>query len=350
MLTQLLNYSFYNNSGRDYLESLLFFVLALVILMLIQKIVLARLQKFSHRTKTEIDDVIINILAKIKPPFYLIIAFYLAVQSLHLSVSFKYWLNFLLAAILIYEGIRALEKIIAFFITQSLEKNNSSEQAVASFKTLNIFIRIILWSIGLLLLLSNAGINITSLIAGLGIGGIAIALALQNVLGDIFSSFSILIDKPFQVGDFIKIGADMGTVEKIGIKTTRLRTLDGQILVVANQELTTARVENFHQAQKRRALFTLGLIYQSSREQLEKVPDIIKSIVASYELAEFDRCHFKSYGDFSLNFEVSFYVKTDNYQVFLDVLEKINLDIFSHFQKEGIEFAYPTQLQYNKNV
>lgn len=318
--------------------------------MLIQKIVLARLQKFSQHTKTAIDDVMINILAKIKPPFYLIIAFYLAVQSLHLGASFTYWLNFLLAAVLIYEGIRVLEKIIAFFITQSLEKHNSNEQAVASFKTLNIFIRIILWSIGLLLLLSNAGVNITSLIAGLGIGGIAIALALQNILSDVFSSFSILVDKPFQVGDFIKIGTDMGTVEQIGIKTTRLRTLDGQILVVANQELTTARVENFRQAQKRRALFTLGLVYQSSREQLEKVPQIIKSIVSSHELAEFDRCHFKSYGDFSLNFEISFYVKTDNYQVFLDVLEKINLDIFSHFQQESIEFAYPTQLQYNKNV
>lgn len=253
-------------------------------------------------------------------------------------------------ALLIYEGISAVSKIITFLVYRALKKNGSEEQAKNTVKTVNIFIKIILWSFGALLLLSNAGINVSSLLAGLGIGGIAVALALQNILGDVFSSFSILIDKPFQVGDFIKIGTDMGTVTKIGIKTTHLRTLDGQLLIVANRELTTTRVENFRRMNKRRALFNLGVVYETKRESLEKIPGLIKEIVERYKEAEFDRCHFKSYGDFSLNFEVSFFTSVDTYNEFLDVVEKVNLDIFTAFKEQGIEFAYPTALHYQKEV
>ncbi len=142
----------------------------------------------------------------------------------------------------------------------------------------------------------------------------------------------------------------MGTVEKIGIKTSRLRTLNGQLLVVSNQELTSTRVENFQQMKKRRGLFTLGVIYETEEEKLKMIPEMIKNIILSLEKTEFDRCNFVSFGDFSLNFETSFYVETDSYNEFLDIFEKINLQIFTSFKEKGIEFAYPTHLEYQKKV
>jgi len=349
-MSNLLNWSWCSNSGQDYLLALGILIGSLVILKVLQKIVITHLKKIALKTATDLDDILIDIVSKIKPPFYLIISLYLSLNYLTLVDWLSKAIKILFLMVLVYEGIQALQRLFKFVIHQALKKNGDENQAKATVKTLNIFIQIILWSIGLLLVLANMGVDITSLIAGLGIGGIAVALALQNILSDIFASFSILIDKPFQVGDFIKSGNDMGIVEKVGIKTTRLRTLDGQMLIISNQELTKARVENFQQLKRRRALFTLGIIYETDRKILEEIPKIIKDIVSKQEKVELDRCHFKSYGDFSLNFEVSLYIDVTSYVEFLDVLQAINLDIFSRFKERGINFAYPTQLEYQKNI
>jgi small-conductance mechanosensitive channel len=349
-MQEFLNYEIYGNSGLDYLIALGVFFVSLIILKLAQKIIIARLKILAKKTKTKVDDVMVEILASIKPPFYLIVAIYIGVRMLEISQSVWGVLHIAFLSVIVYEGIQAGQKIVQFITYRALKKNSDDKQAKMTSKTLNIFVQIALWSFGLILILSNAGVNVSSLLAGLGIGGIAIALALQNILGDVFSSFSILIDKPFQVGDFIKIGTDLGTVEKIGIKTTRLRTLDGQILVVSNRELTTTRVENFQQIKKRRSLFNLGLVYETSREGLEKAKVLVKEIIEKQACAEYDRCHFKSYGDFSLNLEVSFYVSADSYQEFLDVVEKVNLNIFSAFKENNLSFAYPTHLQYQKRI
>lgn len=349
-MQEFLNYQIYGNSGYSYLLALGLFLFSWIALKIVQRIIISRLRKLAQKTKTKIDDVAVEILDSIKPPFYIVIALYIGVRFLELPENAWNLIHVIFLSILVYEGVQAAQRIIQFITYQALKKDGDEKQARLTSKTLNIFVRIALWSFGLLLILSNAGINVSSLLAGLGIGGIAVALALQNILGDIFSSFSILIDKPFRVGDFIKIGSDLGTVEKIGVKTTRLRTLDGQILVVSNRELTTARVENFQQIQKRRALFTLGLVYESKKEDLEKVPSLVKNIVDSQNNAEFDRCHFKSYGDFSLNFEISFYATVDSYKEFLDVVEQVNLKIFDVFKENNLSFAYPTHLEYQKRI
>lgn len=349
-MEQFLNFEFYNNTGQDYLIALGIFIVAFIVLNVLQKVLISHFRKLAKLTKTEIDDVIVDIIANLRPPFYVIIAVYIAMRAIILPNQIWQILHFIFLSVLVYEGIQAAQKITSFLAYRALKKDGEEEQAKTTVKTFNIFIQIALWSIGILLVLSNAGINVSSLLAGLGIGGIAVALALQNILGDIFSSFSILIDKPFQVGDFIKIGTDVGVVEKIGIKTTHLRTLDGQTLIVANRELTTARVENFRQVKKRRALFTLGVVYESKSADLDKIPILIKEIIKKQQVAEFDRCHFKSFGDFSLNFEVSYYVEADSYKDFLDVVEKINLDIFNSFKNYNIEFAYPTALHYQKSI
>ena len=346
----LINFQAYGNSGADYLKALLMFIGSLIILKLIQSLILTRLKKLAKKTKTDIDDILVNIVSHIKPPFYFVLALYISVRSLVLTDTLDKIIYVAFIVLLVVEAVSAAQKIIKFLLYRSLKKGGNDAQARTTAHTLTIIAKIILWSFALLLVLSNIGVDITSLIAGLGIGGIAVALALQNILSDIFSSFSILIDKPFEAGDFIKIGTDMGTVEKIGIKTTRIRTLDGQVLVVSNKELTTARVENFKKAEKRRAFFTLGVIYETPKDKLAKIPSMIKDIADKQNLVEFDRCHFKSFGDFSLNFEVAFYVNTKDYNTFLDVLEKINLEIFTRFNQEAISFAYPTQTLYKKDI
>lgn len=350
IINKILSFNFYGNSGKDYLLALAVFAICLLILLIVKKVILARLHKIAKRTKNNYDDTLIGIIFKIKSFFYLVISLYLASNFLNLSNFLSKAIYLLFILVIVYEGIKASSYLLKVLAYKAIKRNDDDSQAQSTVKTLNVFIQIILWSLGLLLILANMGVNITSLIAGLGIGGIAVALALQNILADIFSSFSILIDKPFKVGDFIKVSADMGTVEKIGIKTTHLRTLDGQLLIISNQELTKARVENFQKLHRRRALFNLRIIHETSRVQLESIPKIIASIVDKQEKANLDRCHFKSYGDFSLNFEVSIFIDVKSYNDFLDILEKINLDIFSQFNKQGISFAYPTQLHYQKTA
>lgn len=343
-------YDSLGNSFKDYILAIASFLLLLFVLKLVQKKTLKYLKKLAEKTKTNLDDVFVDILNSLKPPFYLVVSLYFSIRFLNLSSIINKIVDVIFLVVIVYEIISALQKIVKFLVYKAIAKSDNDTQAKSTVKTLNVFIQIILWSVGLLMVLSNLGVNITSLIAGLGIGGVAIAFAMQNILADIFSSFAILIDKPFQVGDFIKIGSDMGVVEKIGIKTSRLRTLNGQLLVVSNQELTSVRVENFQQMKKRRGLFTLGVIYETSPEKLKKIPGIIKEIILSQDKTSFDRCNFVSFGDFSLNFETSFYIETDVYNEFLDIFEKINLEIFTKFNKEGIEFAYPTHLEYQKKA
>ena len=194
--------------------------------------------------------------------------------------------------------------------------------------------------------LDNLGFDITTLIAGLGVGGIAIALAVQNILSDLFASLSIVLDKPFVIGDFIIINEYMGTVEHVGLKTTRIRSLSGEQLVIANNDLLSSRIRNYKRMQERRIVFTIGVIYQTTKTQLEKIPKIIKDIIDKQKLARFDRSHFKNFGDFSLNFETVYWVESSDYNQYMDIQQAINLSIMAIFEEEKIEFAYPTQMVY----
>ncbi|MCB0347105.1 MAG: mechanosensitive ion channel family protein [Bdellovibrionales bacterium] len=211
---------------------------------------------------------------------------------------------------------------------------------------IQLIVRIILWAVVLLLVLDNFGIDVTALVAGLGIGGIAIALAVQNTLGDLFCSLSIILDKPFEVDDFIITGDITGTVEKIGVKSTRVRALTGEQLVVSNSDLISSRIRNFKRMRERRILFQVGVIYQTSPEKVKAIPGMIKEIIDSQEKARFDRSHFKSFGASSLDFETVYYVLEPDYNLFMDVQQAINVAVFEKFAEEGIEFAYPTQTLY----
>ena len=192
-------------------------------------------------------------------------------------------------------------------------------------------------------LLDNLGRDVTTIIAGLGVGGIAIALAAQTILGDLFSYFVIFFDQPFEIGDFIVLDDKSGNIEYVGVKTTRIRTLTGDILVVSNTDLTNSRIHNYKRMSERRIVFKLGLVYQTKHEQLKQIPGFIKSIIESVDGVRFDRSHFSGYGDFSLDFETVYYVLAQDYVIYMEKQQEIYLAIFKKFEEEGIVFAYPTQ-------
>lgn len=203
------------------------------------------------------------------------------------------------------------------------------------------------WVVAFLMLLANLDVKIMPLVAGLGIGGLAIALAVQNVLGDLLASLSIALDKPFKVGDFLGIGEEKGTVEYIGIKSTRLRSISGEQIVMSNSDLLKSRVRNYGLLYERRISFTIGIVYETPRALIEAVPDILEEAICAQPKTRFDRAHFASYGDFALIYEAVYFVLDPQYRTYMDIQQAINLRLHEEFGRRGIEFAYPTAKHIN---
>ena len=225
----------FSNTLAIYVEAVIAFVALLVVFKIFQWLILRNLFRIAKKTKTDIDDTLIEIVKSLRPPFYSFLAFYFAVKILKLSSFTQGVIETILIVWIVYQVVVALQILINFILTKRFagDEDPTTRSAISALGTIG---KMALWAIGILMILSNLGINITSLVAGLGIGGIAIAFALQNILSDLFSSFAIYFDKPFRVGDFIIVGDKMGTVEKIGIKTTRLKALQGEELIISNQE------------------------------------------------------------------------------------------------------------------
>jgi small-conductance mechanosensitive channel len=214
---------------------------------------------------------------------------------------------------------------------------------VGSISIIRFVARVLIWAMVLLLTLDNLGVDITALVAGLGIGGIAVALALQNVLGDLLASLSIALDQPFATGDFLAVGEHLGTVEHIGIKTTRLRSLTGEQIVMSNADLLGSRLRNYGRMSERRVVFSLGVTYETPRAKLREIAPLLRRIISEQEGVRFDRAHFASYGAYSLDFEVVYHVLTPDYGRYMDLQQDINFRIHEAFERLGVEFAYPTQ-------
>jgi len=233
--------------------------------------------------------------------------------------------------------------IINFLVTSRAAKDGEDGLNLEAYSVITWIAKAALWTIVILLALNNLGIEITALVAGLGISGIAVALAVQNILGDLFASLSIVMDRPFIIGDFIIVGDQMGTVEHVGLKTTRVRSLSGEQIVFSNTDLLSSRIRNYRRMNERRVLFTLGVTYQTTAEKLERIPGMIREIIEAQEQVRFDRAHFANYGDFSLDFEIVYWVLDRDYALYRDIQQEINLALFRKFEEERIEFAYPTQ-------
>jgi small-conductance mechanosensitive channel len=334
----------FQNTIKEYLISLALIVLFFFAFKILKNYLIKKIYNLSKKTKIEIDDLIIKVIKNIDIKFYLFLAFYLGTKNLILGNLLNKILYLILTAWITYLIIILAQEIINHFFQKKIKKESgNTSQAL---KTINVIVRSILWVIGSLFMLSNMGINVSSAMAGLGIGGITIALALQNILSDLFSSFAIYFDKPFEVGDFISTGNQSGTVSKIGIKSTRLEALQGEEIIISNQELTKNRIQNFKKLKRRRIVSHVGVTYSTNNQKLEKIKEIVKNIIDKIEKVEFSRCHFSKFQDSSLEFEIVYYIDSNDYGLYMDAQEKINLEIKKVFEKEKIEMAFPTQTIY----
>jgi small-conductance mechanosensitive channel len=338
---------YYDNPVWAWLIALLITIVLPFAFRLVRSIAEHRLAAVAVRTKTDIDDAIVVVLQKTKFIFLLILSLYIGLQAVVLPVKAAHWLRTVtLIAFFLQIGFWS-SAVVSFWITKRALKEKAEDPArVSAFGVMTFFAQLILWLILLLLVLDNLGVQITALIAGLGVGGIAIALATQNILGDVFSSMSILLDKPFEVGDFITVGDFSGTVERIGVKTTRIRSLSGELIIFANADLINSRVRNYESLQERRVVFTFGVVYQTPAEKLEAIPVMVREIIEPINQTRFDRAHFQKFGESSFLFEVVYFVTSSDYTLYMDIQHAINLNLCRRFEKEGIAFAYPTRTVY----
>ena len=274
-------------------------------------------------------------------PAVIVAGFSIGVRSLPLTETQEAFMAGVFVVLFSIIGIRFVVLIVSELFRRAAEED--ARVSLSQIRPLQAIVVFTVWVIGIVFLLANLGFDVGSIIAGLGIGGIAIAIAATALLGDLFSYFVIVFDKPFEIGDFLIFGDVLGSVERIGVKTTRLRSLGGEQIIVPNSDLTGSRVRNYKRMERRRVVFQIGVQYGTNPEHIREIPQIIQSVIERDELAVFDRAHFASYGDWSLDFEVVYNVASPDYNLYMDVQQRINLAIYDEFNSRGIEFAFPTQ-------
>lgn len=337
----------FNNTLKEWIIALILFSTVFIVLKVMKAIVVKHLSTLTKKTKTEIDDLAVDLLNRVNFFFLLSIAIFCGSFAVNLSDKVSNMVRILVIIGFLIQAAIWGNGVIVFWINRyKKQKLETDPASVTTITALGFIGKIVLWTVILLLALDNLGVDITGLIAGLGIGGVAIALAVQNILGDLFASLSIVLDKPFVIGDFIIVDNYLGAVQHIGLKTTRIQSLSGEQLVFSNSDLLSSRIRNYKKMYERRVVFSIGVIYQTPYEKIAVIPKMIREIIKEQELVRFDRAHFKEYGNSSLNFEIVYYVKSPEYIKYMDTQQAINLEIFHCFEKEGIEFAYPTQTLY----
>jgi small-conductance mechanosensitive channel len=348
-MNDILSYTFLDNSVQTWLVFLAVTSAVLVASYLFKRLAIVRITRLAARTSVDWDDALADVLARTNALFLLVVALFFGSLVISLPGGVHQGVFTVVAVALVLQGGLWLNAMIVFWLKRHVERRKKTDPASATtVNAVGFVARLLLWSIVLLLVLDNFGIDVTALVAGLGVGGIAVALATQNILGDLFSSLSIVLDKPFVIGDFLIIGEFMGSVEHVGLKTTRIRSLSGEQLVFSNTDLLASRIRNYGRMYERRVVFKLGVTYQTPREKLSRIPTIIREAIEEQDNTRFDRSHFQAYGDFSLNFESVYYIASPDYNLYMDIQQAVNLRIHERFEQEGIEFAYPTQTLFVK--
>lgn len=347
MKFNFLAWEFAGNQLSDYLIAAVILFCCLVLIKMLRRSAFNRLRKWAARTENIYDDAVVGILERDLIPIAYVASIYLAIANLALHPILKRTIDVMTVIVATILAIRlfcaAVEYIIKIYWLNYQPNNVNLEQSI---NALLPAIRILVWSVGAIFLLDNLGFDISAVVTSLGIGGVAIALASQGVLQDLFSYFAILLDRPFEIGDFIIVGDYLGTVEYVGIKTTRLRSINGEEIVMANTDLVGSRIRNYKKMHQRRIVFKFGVVYETSPQQLALIPEVVREIITQTKNATCDRAHFAGYGEYSLDFEVVYFVNTNDYTVYMNAQQEINLAVKTKFTELGIDFAYPTQVAY----
>jgi len=347
MLNDILHYRLFHNTVSTWLLSIAIFVIGAFVITIIRSFVMRRLIEWGKNESSSLRELIVMRIKRTGIPLaYLAVAHSaLAVPTWppHIVRTLKAAGIILLAIFLVQFVVALVQFGLKEYSIRNREDNPAHDRALKAISSLlNVFV----WIIGILFILDNLGFKISTVLAGLGIGGIAVALAAQAILGDMFAYFTILFDSPFEIGDRITVGEYTGTVERLGIKTTRITGLDGDHIIIANKDLTDSRVRNYKRMARRRVPFTIGVTYETGLTLLREIPQIIIGIIGEFNEVKLDRVHFLSFGDFSLNYEIVYFVESNHYHKYMDLRQAINFRIAEEFQKRGIEFAYPTQTLY----
>ncbi|HJV53974.1 MAG TPA: mechanosensitive ion channel family protein [Noviherbaspirillum sp.] len=323
-------------------------LLVLLALMLVKGLTLRQLRRLAASGRLDFLSYPEQIVGATRLPFMLGVSLLAGASQLDLTPQHEKWLHYAWIIVLVTQIALWANRFISVAVQRAFEQHRQTNPSGAThLMVAGLVARIVLWSLAALVALDNLGFNITTLMASLGIGGIAVALAVQNILGDIFSSVSIALDKPFVIGDFIVVDGYMGTVEYVGLKTTRIRSLGGEQIVFSNTELLKNRIRNYKRMQERRVLFEFGIAYETPLEEIERIPRMVESIVREREPdTRFDRAHFRSYGESALQFEVVYYVLDPDYNKYMDIQQKINQELLRRFRERGIGFAHPIRTLY----
>jgi small-conductance mechanosensitive channel len=341
-MTPILDLVFLENNVRAWIVAAGVAVAGYFALAFLLFLVKSRLGKLTGRTRTQWDDVFVLALGKTSRFFLLILVVSAGSAFLTLPDRVRAAISAISALAVVFQGgIWFSAAFTAWFSAHAKRHHETDQRAGLTVSAIGFMVKLALWSIILLLALANLGVNISALIAGLGIGGVAVALATQNILGDLFASFSIFIDKPFELGDYVVVDDHQGTVEKVGLKTTRVRSLGGEQIVFSNTDLIKSRLRNYGRMTERRVMFTVRVVYQTPREQLARIPGLLREAIESQERARFDRAHLKEYGDFGIRFEAVYYVLGPDFNLYMDIQQAVNFRIHEAFEAQGIQFAFP---------
>jgi small-conductance mechanosensitive channel len=312
-------------------------------LWILRQLIASRYKKYASAQRRLPLRLLAYLVGNTKQFLFFAIALYAAQASLTLPARIEHILsNVVLILILLQVGLWAGRAVRFYLETQQAERG-ADQLFSGSLDIINFVARMLIWSLLILVALDNLGVNITALLAGLGVGGVAVALALQSVLGDLFASLSIALDKPFVVGDGLVIDTFNGKVEHIGIKSTRLRSDTGEQIILSNADILKSRVRNFGRAQEQRVLASLRVAYHTPSEQLRRIPKLLEALVKEQANVRFERCHFKTIGDTALQFELSYFVQQPNVNSLMDLQQAVNFRIVEEFRDLGVEFDYPTQ-------
>jgi small-conductance mechanosensitive channel len=340
---------YFHNTVQDYLIAFAIILLGSLLITIFRRSVLIRIRKWTESTNNHIDDYAVQSFARFGVPIVHFIVVYIGITSLNLTPRAAGIVTIAITVAVTFMVIRFITTTLVLLVRSYFNKKHHDRSNANEIGAISLIINMVVWFIGLGFLFDNMGYDLTAIIAGLGIGGIAVALAAQNILGDLFNYFVIFLDRPFEVGDFIALGDKSGTIEHIGVKTTHIKSLTGEQLIVSNSDLTSSRIHNYKRMERRRIQFGIGVTYETPADKVEAIPGIIKEIITAQELAEFDRAHFASYGDSSLDFVIVYHVLSSEFNRYMDTQQAINMQLFREFEKRGIEFAYPTQKLYVVN-
>lgn len=349
-MTSWLQSKFLSFTINEWFYALLIFLSTYAVLLLIWKFAIRRITKFALRNPTKLGDLIVEVMRSTNQLTFALFSFLFAMHFLELNARWLTRLDYLSFLIIgIQIAIWVSKGITLWAKAKTVATDGSAENMVLTTMLSWIF-KTIVWSIALLSILANMGVNITAFVASLGVGGVAVALAVQNILSDLFASLAIGLDKPFVIGDFIIFGDVLGTVERVGLKTTHIRSLSGEQIVCGNTELLKNTIHNYKRMAERRVVFQFRVTYDTKADVVEKIPEIVKKAVAAESKARFDRAHFKGFGLSSLDFEVVYYVLDSSYNIYMDIQQSINLYLMRELESMDVSFAFPTMtLNLSKN-